>query len=264
MFWMKSTLKSLTYVVLFSITVESLTLTMKADKAGASGHTPSLLFVTNKMCPFAQKAWIALEAAELPYKFEQVSLYGGGGKPSWFMKLNPKGQVPVLVVNDDSDKDKVVLADSDLILDEMGMVMDSVFSKTQSTSSSNQLLVTESSDGENYAKISAFRSNLREFLPIGKSAVLGGNKERMWSKLRELDAVMDTKGRQSYIIAGTNKPTIADCAGFPFLWRIDQEFGSSTSWESNGCHNIPAWLEFCKKQPPFEKSIQRSSWWWWW
>ena len=208
---------------------------------------------------FTPKAWIALEAAKVPYKFEQVSLYGSGGKPSWFMKLNPKGQVPVLVVNDDNNKDKVVIADSDLILDEMGMVMDSVFTKSQSTSSPNQLLV---SDGDNDAKINAFRSALREFLPIGKSAVLGGDKERMWSKLRELDALMDTGGKQSYIIAGTNKPTIADCAGFPFLWRIDQEFGSS-SWESNSCQNIPAWLDFCKKQPPFKNSIQQS-WWWWW
>ena len=201
------------------------------------------------------KAWIALEAADVPYKFEQISLYGSGGKPSWFMKLNPKGTVPVVVVNDDNDADKVVLADSDLILDEMEMLMDSVFSDTQPTSSS-QLSV------ENDAKIDAFRSCLREFLPIGKSAVLGGDKKRMWSKLRELDAVMDTKGQQSYVVSGTNKPTIADCAGFPFLWRIDQEFGSS-SWKDNGCQNIPAWLDFCKSQPPFEKSIQRS-WWWWW
>ena len=64
-----------------------------------------------------------MEAAEVPYELEQVSLYGSGGKPSWFMKLNPRGQVPVLVVKDDNDTDKVVLADSDLILDEMGMVM---------------------------------------------------------------------------------------------------------------------------------------------
>ena len=28
---------------------------------------------------------------------EEVSLYGAGGKPDWFMKLNPKGEVPVLV-----------------------------------------------------------------------------------------------------------------------------------------------------------------------
>lgn len=202
-----------------------------------------------------------MEVAEVPYKFEQVSLYGSGGKPSWFLKLNPKGQVPVLVINDDNDIDKVILADSDLILDGMGMVMDSVFPKNQSTFSTKQLLVTESSDEEAVAKIEACRSTLNEFLPIGKSAVLGGDKERMWSKLRELDALMDTKGQPAYIIAGTDRPTIADCACFPFLWRIGKEFG--TCWEDNGCQNIPVWLDFCKNQPAFKNSIQRS-WWWWW
>lgn len=205
--------------------------------------------------PCLEQAWIALEAAEVPYKFEQVSLYGSGGKPSWFMKLNPKGQVPVVVVNNDNDKEKVILADSDLILDEMELVMDSC--AKSSSSSSTRLLA-----GKNDEKIKAFRSVLRKFLPIGKSAVLGGDKERMWSKLRELDKVMDTNGQASYICSGTDQPTIADCAGFPFLWRIDNEFGSD-SWESHGCQNISAWLEFCKRQPPFENSIQRS-WWWWW
>jgi len=198
---------------------------------------------------------------------EQVSLYGGGGKPPWFMKINPKGQVPVLVVsnnndnNNDNDNDKVVvLADSDIILDEIGMVMDSVVPRSAST---EQQLVADPDDETVAAKIKEFRFTLNEFLPIGKSAVLGGDKERMWSKLRELDALIDvnTIEGQSYIIAG-DKPTVADCAGFPFLWRIDQEF-SSGSWENNGCQNIPVWLEFCKKQPAFANSIQ-SSWWWWW
>lgn len=249
----------ITCILFGSAAVDSLTLTMKGGPTSAKAS--SLLFVTNKMCPFAQKAWIALEAAEVPYKFEQVSLYGSGGKPSWFIKLNPKGQVPVLVVDDENEKDKVVIADSDLILNEMGMVINSVFPKPQKISSTTQLFVTESSDEETLAKIKAFRSALNEFLPIGKSAVLGGDKERMWSKLRELDALMDTKGQPSYIVAKIDRPTVADCAAFPFLWRIDQEFG--TIWKDNGCQNIPVWLDFCKKQPAFENSIQ-SSWWWWW
>jgi hypothetical protein len=55
MFWMKSTVVILAYVLFLSVTVDSLTLTMKAGPSVASGKTASLLFVTNKMCPFAQK-----------------------------------------------------------------------------------------------------------------------------------------------------------------------------------------------------------------
>ena len=91
------------------------------------------------------------------------------------MKLNPKGQVPILVINNNKDTNKIVLADSDQILDEMGMVMAAATAiPTQSATSTTQL-VTDSDDD----RVAAFRSILNEFLPIGKSAVLGGDKERM-------------------------------------------------------------------------------------
>ena len=38
-------------------------------------QTETCRFITNKMCPFAQKAWICIEAANLQYKMEQVCMY---------------------------------------------------------------------------------------------------------------------------------------------------------------------------------------------
>lgn len=178
-----------------------------------------------------------MEAANANYQLEQVSLYGPGGKPDWFWKLNPKGQVPILVVHDGE-----VLADSDLILDEISRVMDDESSR----------LVTPNGNVEE--KVQAFRSCLREFLPIGKQAILGGDEEAMWSKLQEIDALIEGP-----FVTGEDL-TIADCAGFPFLWRLDQELGT---WEEHGCHKIPQWLNHCSQQPAFANSVQRS-WWWWW
>ena len=31
---------------------------------------------------------------------QEVGLYGHGGKPKWFLELNPKGQVPVLILGE--------------------------------------------------------------------------------------------------------------------------------------------------------------------
>ena len=46
---------------------------------------------TNKMCPFAQKAWIAIDekkdARGTKFVMEEIGLYGSGGKPAWFLKV---------------------------------------------------------------------------------------------------------------------------------------------------------------------------------
>jgi len=67
-------------------------------------------FFTNKMCPFAQKAWITLEEKQVPFELVEIGLYGAGGKPDWFMKMNPKGLVPVL-----KHGDTVVTESNDII-----------------------------------------------------------------------------------------------------------------------------------------------------
>ena len=46
---------------------------------------PPIRFITNRMCPFAQRAHIALE-------LEEAELYP---KPPWFTRLSPKEEIPV-------------------------------------------------------------------------------------------------------------------------------------------------------------------------
>ena len=197
----------------------------------------STRLITNKMCPFAQKTWIALEAAEVSYQLDQISLYGPNGKPDWFWELNPQGTVPVLVCKSGD----VVHADSDEILDNIGNSVDG-----------GSKIVPDSE--EKMAHAQEFRAELSEFLPIGKKAVLGGSKDKMWKKLKELDQLIIGP----YICG--EQVTVADCAGFPFLWRIDTEYGPV---EKQGCVNIRSWLDTCKSNKAFSKTVQ-SSWWWWW
>jgi glutathione S-transferase len=51
--------------------------------------------------------------------------------------------------------------------------------------------------------------------------------------------------------------TTADCHAFPFLWRIETEFGLADY------PKLQSWLDRCSQQPAFQKTIQ-PSWWWWW
>ena len=124
----------------------------------------------------AQKAWIALEASNVPYQMEEISLYGPNGKPNWFWKLNPKGTVPTLVASDGASS---VYTDSEDILNSIGNLV-------QDSSSRPDIVP---SDEDSVRRDKEFRQKLTEFLPIGKSAVLGygsGKEGQMWNKLQEL------------------------------------------------------------------------------
>lgn len=189
-------------------------------------------FITNKMCPFAQKAWIALEASHTPYEMTQISLYGANGKPSWFLKLNPAGTVPVLNVHIDNGNN-IVLPDSELILDYIA-------------SEQNQL--TNPYDTRD--NIGRWRAIIKEkVIPIGKRAVLGGSREPLYKLLTELEDHVEGP-----FLCGESV-TVADCCAFPFLWRIDQEFGLEGK--------LKEWLNVCENEDCFRKTVQRS-WWWWW
>jgi len=191
-------------------------------------------FVTNKMCPFAQKAWIALETSKTPFTMEEISLYGANGKPSWFLKLNPAGTVPVLNIDDGA----TVIPDSELILEYI------------SREDNEMTRSYDRNDAQLTLKIKAWRKNVSEkIIPIGKRAVLGGSTEPLNKLLAELD-----ENVEGPFLCG-DSITAADCCAFPFIWRIDQEFGVDGK--------IKEWLDVCEKEDAFKKTIQRS-WWWWW
>jgi glutathione S-transferase len=95
---------------------------------------------------------------------------------------------------------------------------------------------------------------------VGKAAVLGGSLPALRSLLKDLDAMV-----AGPYLAGENL-TLADCAAFPFLWRVDQEFGIGTA----GGHGeddegqLRPWLDTCLRTTAIERTVPRQGWWWWW
>ena len=165
---------------------------------------------------------------------EEISLYGAGGKPNWFWELNPSGTVPVMVAAD------AVYPDSDLILQAI----------VDGTVDPNNPLCGDSQS------IKEWRQAVNQMLPIGKKAVLGGDKAKL-AKL--LQTSMESRLTDTPYLAGSSV-SVADCHAFPFLWRLDQEFGLAGGLD---CPKLGAWVQTCSKLPTFRKTIQ-SSWWWWW
>lgn len=65
--------------------------------------------VSFKICPFVQRVTALLEAKNIPYELDFISL---SDKPQWFLDISPNGQVPVLIT--DSGK---ALFESDAIVE---------------------------------------------------------------------------------------------------------------------------------------------------
>jgi glutathione S-transferase len=196
------------------------------------------------MCPFAQKAWLALECSGCQYQLEEISLYGSGGKPSWFWELNPQGTVPVLVAGREGREEPTILPDSDLILDEF---------EKENGSDLNWKVSLLPDDSSVRRRVCEWRKLVNtKLIPAGKKAVLGGSKDGMRRVLQQMDGMLTTT-----YLAG-DSVTTADCHVFPFLWRLHQEFGLSDY------PNLQRWVEQCQQQSAFRRTIQKAWWWWWW
>jgi len=70
-------------------------------------NSQALTLISHHLCPYVQRAVIALEEKGLPYNRINIDL---NNKPNWFLKLSPLGKVPVLVT-----EDKTVLFESAVV-----------------------------------------------------------------------------------------------------------------------------------------------------
>jgi glutathione S-transferase len=78
--------------------------------AGIIAMTASLKLISHKLCPYVQRAVIALKEKGVPFERVDIDL---ANKPDWFLKLSPLGKVPVLVVT--TEKGEVALFESNVI-----------------------------------------------------------------------------------------------------------------------------------------------------
>lgn len=70
-----------------------------------------LILVSHHLCPYVQRAAIALAEKSVPFERRFVDL---ADKPDWFRAISPLGKVPLLIVRQDDGTD-VVLFESAVI-----------------------------------------------------------------------------------------------------------------------------------------------------
>src|SRR5262244_3814087 len=67
---------------------------------------PLLKLISHKLCPYVQRAVIALTEKGVPFERIDVDL---ANKPDWFLKISPLGRTPVLVVGEDAIFESAVI-----------------------------------------------------------------------------------------------------------------------------------------------------------
>ncbi|CAM9198094.1 unnamed protein product [Choristocarpus tenellus] len=187
------------------------------------------------MCPYAQRTWIALEESGTTYEMVEIPLYGAGGKPDWFMKLNPKGEVPVLAGG---------MAGSAIIGSEETVDHLMPIDATQLTAKTAQ----------------RWRRLINESLkPAGKSSVFSNGAK---TELSRLETVLKDLDNELSVHPGPfvcgDYFTGADASAFPFLQRVQGEFGFPAD-----CKGLEEWYKAASCRPSVKKTIQRNFWWWW-
>ena len=71
----------------------------------------ALKLISHKLCPYVQRAVIALGEKGIPFERIDIDL---ASKPNWFLEISPLGKVPVLLVTGDDGKE-VALFESNVI-----------------------------------------------------------------------------------------------------------------------------------------------------
>lgn len=61
-------------------------------------NTTKLTLISHYLCPFVQRAAIALRERNVLFERRYIDL---ANKPEWFLKLSPLGKVPILVIDND-------------------------------------------------------------------------------------------------------------------------------------------------------------------
>ena len=67
-----------------------------------------LTLISHKLCPYVQRAVIALAEKGVPFERIDVDL---ASKPDWFLKISPLGKTPVLLVGDTAIFESAVIVE---------------------------------------------------------------------------------------------------------------------------------------------------------
>jgi len=196
------------------------------QKQSAGGAVSKPLFYCSWFCPFAQRAWIALEEKGVDYEYREVALYidddpskKNPNKPADFMACNPNGTVPALedsLINAGRKQGWPGLYESLVLVD----YIDEVY-----TGNGRHLLPT---DAYKRALVRIWTSQLSDALVAPFYQYLRGglpDASKLDAGLKKLNDAMQLLSPQGGAFLGGDEISAFDIAFFPFAYRMATVLG---------------------------------------
>ena len=155
--------------------------------------------VSFTICPFVQRVTAALEAKNIPYQVDYISL---SSKPQCFLDLSPNGQVPILIT-----ENNVTLFESDAIVeyinDKYGALDDSISHEERALDRAWSYLATK-----NYLKQCGTMSSKTE-------SEFNEKAEKLLKEFAKMEAQLSPE----YLLFRSNQIGAVDIAWLPILHR---------------------------------------------
>jgi glutathione S-transferase len=200
-----------------------------------SNPTPNKLeLVSFKLCPYVQRAVIALRAKEVPYEITYIDL---NDPPAWFEEISPLGKVPLLKVNETH-----VLFESAVIAEYIDEVTPGSLHPADPLEKA-----------ENRAWIEFASACLMDVFNLGGCDSDEGYQQTLQSLLHKLDRLEQRLGDGPFFNGSAF--SLVDAAFAPLCMRLEI---LQSVLELLPCERLPklcAWSQALNQQPAVQESV---------
>jgi glutathione S-transferase len=200
-----------------------------------SNLTPDTLeLVSFKLCPFVQRAVIALRAKDVLYQITYIDL---NDPPAWFEEISPLGKVPLLKVNDTH------------ILFESAVIAEYIDEVTPGSLHPQDPL----EKAENRAWIEFASACLMDLFHLGGCDTEEGYQQTLQSLLHKLERLEHRLDKAPFF--NGNEFSLVDAAFAPLCMRLEILQSVLTLLPCDRLPRLCAWSQALNQQPAVQESV---------
>lgn len=206
------------------------------DEIACFYHSTEMKFYTNRVCPFAHRAWLALEAKAVPYELIEFDLFD---KPAQFTEVYKQS-----IGNDPESNGKVpIIDDNGTIITESAHIVEYLDRKYP-----NQGHKLFSENALDVFKGRIFVENISKVIPHFYKAISGGDIDNLYVALRNLENHIEGP-----FVAGADWG-FAEVISYPHICEDRLLLLPEFSWEAAKAPKVEKLVKSLAQIPAFSKT----------